>query len=130
MQLTIYKPGQGYWTRVCSAVGAGILVLAGVRWLAWEQGATWHLYVKLGVALGALAGVGFALFVLFNKPKVVDFLIATEHEMKKVSWPTRKEIIGSTAVVICGTFAFSLLMFVIDFVFAWLFQAIRIIEIG
>ena len=81
-------------------------------------------------ALGALAGVGFALFVLFNKPKVVDFLIATEHEMKKVSWPTRKEIIGSTAVVICGTFAFSLLMFVIDFVFAWLFQAIRIIEIG
>jgi len=26
---SVYKPGQGYWTRVLTATGAGILVLAG-----------------------------------------------------------------------------------------------------
>ena len=33
MALAIYKPGQGYWTRMLSAVGMGILVLAGAYWL-------------------------------------------------------------------------------------------------
>jgi len=36
MPLGIYKPGQGYWVRTLSAVGAGLLVLAGAAW-AWGQ---------------------------------------------------------------------------------------------
>ena len=32
----LYKPGQGYWTRVVSAAGGGVLVLAGVLWL-WDK---------------------------------------------------------------------------------------------
>lgn len=33
MALAIYKPGQGYWTRVMTAVLAGVLVLAAAGWL-------------------------------------------------------------------------------------------------
>ena len=33
MALAIYKPGQGYWTRVMSAVFGGVLVLAAAVWL-------------------------------------------------------------------------------------------------
>ena len=38
--MAIYKPGQGYWTRVMTAVGAGVLVLAGAAWLWAEIEAT------------------------------------------------------------------------------------------
>ena len=33
MNLGIYKPGQGYWVRVMTAVVAGVLVLATAVWL-------------------------------------------------------------------------------------------------
>ncbi len=36
MALSIYKPGQGYYTRMLSAVGVGVIVLSGVAWL-WEK---------------------------------------------------------------------------------------------
>ena len=36
MNLSIYKPGQGYYTRVLSAIGAGMLALAGAVWLSNE----------------------------------------------------------------------------------------------
>ncbi len=36
MAVGIYKPGQGYWVRVLTAVGAGAIVLATAAW-AWGQ---------------------------------------------------------------------------------------------
>jgi hypothetical protein len=33
MSFAMYKPGQGYWTRVLTAVFAGVLVLAAAAWL-------------------------------------------------------------------------------------------------
>src|SRR3712207_7866772 len=41
---------------------------------------------------------------LMNKPANVDFLIATDSEMKKVNWTSRRELIGSTKVVIVFMF--------------------------
>ena len=35
-----------------------------------------------------------------NKPSNVDFLIATDSEMKKVNWTTKGELFGSTRVVV------------------------------
>jgi len=42
MALGITKPGQGYWTRVLTAVGAGVLALAGASY-AWGQASTVRL---------------------------------------------------------------------------------------
>ena len=44
-----------------------------------------------------------------NKPANVDFLIATDSEMKKVNWTSRKELIGSTKVVILFMFLIAVL---------------------
>lgn len=41
----LYKPGQGYWVRVLTAVGAGILVLFGAMW-GWNQAQTVRLPAK------------------------------------------------------------------------------------
>lgn len=130
----IYKPGQGYWTRMLSAVGAGVIVLAGVGWL-WNElslirDESYRLYVQAGVAVGLILFFGGLLWWLLNKPRVVDFMIATEGEMRKVNWPTRREITGSTWIVICGLLMMALLLFVVDISFALLFRAIGVLEGG
>ena len=55
-----------------------------------------------------------------NKPANVDFLIATDSEMKKVNWTSRKELIGSTQVVIMFMFLIALFLFAVDEVWGWL----------
>ncbi|MBB6430246.1 preprotein translocase subunit SecE [Algisphaera agarilytica] len=131
MGLPIYKPGQGYWTRVLSAVGAGTLVLAGAAWIyAISPGFlpdANQLYYQAGLAVAIIVGFGMLIYFLLNKPNVVDFMIAVEAEMKKVNWPSKKEIVGSTWVVICGTFMFAGLLFLINFAFGWFFLQIGIL---
>ena len=97
----IYKKGQGYWTRMMSGIAAGLLIFMGASWL-WKVmnfriGAVETVYVQAGAAvifIGVLSVLVYYLIAVHKK--VVDFLIATEGEMKKVNWSTRREIMGST----------------------------------
>jgi len=120
MALPIYKPGQGYWTRMMSAIGAGVLILAGVGWM-WNELSVIADTQTRGIAQTVMAivvvvGGGGLLYWLLNKPNIADFMISTEAEMKKVNWPTRRELMGSTWIVIGGTVFMALLIFVIDIV--------------
>ncbi|MEM6854712.1 MAG: preprotein translocase subunit SecE [Planctomycetota bacterium] len=132
MGLPIYKSGQGYWTRVLSAVGAGTLVLAGAGWLYSISPRflpdTNELYFQAGLAAATIIGFGILIYFLLNKPRVVDFMIAVEAEMKKVNWPNKKEIMGSTWVVICGTFLIAALLFVVNLCFGQLFIWLKILD--
>ena len=56
-------------------------------------------------------------------------MIATEGEMKKVSWSTRQEIIGSTKVVIFTTIFLAMLLFLVDLCFMKFFQFIGVLKI-
>lgn len=132
MALAIYKRGQGYWTRMLSAIGAGTLVVAGIAWI-WSQmqvipDSEHRLYWQGGMVVGMVVFWGVFLYWILNKARVADFMIATEAEMKKVNWPTKKEIFGSTIVVIAGTFLIAALLFLINLVFGAIFQAIGILE--
>ncbi len=133
--LGIYKPGQGYWTRVMSAVGWGTLVLMGVAWLVNQLrgvrvGELQSVYVQAVVAgLVLVAGSMLLYYLIGVNQRFVDFLIATEGEMKKVNWSTKREIIGSTWVVIALVIFISLLLFVLDYlIFAPLFRLIGVLE--
>ncbi len=46
--------------------------------------------------------------------KVVEFLSSVRTEMKKVSWPTREELLGSTGVVMVVWILLSLYIFASD----------------
>jgi preprotein translocase SecE subunit len=135
MALGIYKPGQGYWTRVMSAVGWGTIVLMGAAWL-WNLLSTRRIgdiepiYVQGAAAVLVMALGGWVLYYLTGlNRRTVDFLIATEGEMKKVNWSTRREIIGSTWVVIALTIFISAMIFVLDYIiFAPLFRAVGVLE--
>jgi len=49
--------------------------------------------------------------------KFWQFLKEARVELKKVSWPTRKEIIGSTTIVVVVSIIAGLFLGVLDFVF-------------
>ena len=81
--------------------------------------------------LGAAVVLGIVLWrVVFANRNSSDFMIATEGEMKKVSWSTKGEVIGSTKVVILFTFLLAALLFVVDVVFQNLFQWIGVLKVG
>jgi preprotein translocase subunit SecE len=46
-----------------------------------------------------------------------EFFRDTNSEMKKVTWPTRNEIVGTTTVVIVATIVFALFLWGCDIVF-------------
>lgn len=132
----IYKPGQGYWTRLMSIIGLALLVLMGVVWLGKNLATTRlfnmePIYGQAGAAvliIGVFTWLGYWLFGC--NERVVEFMIATESEMKKVNWSTKREILGSTWVVIGFTFFLALLCFLFDFIFQVIFQAMKVLETG
>ena len=126
---TIYKKGQGYWTRMGTAIGAALLI--GLT--------SYQIYLHrpyLGISAEtamAIAAVFFAVTAFFawrlmNKPGNVDFLVATDSEMKKVNWTSRKDLIGSTKVVIVFMFLIALILFVIDILFSYFFYLIGVLH--
>ena len=46
-----------------------------------------------------------------------EFFRDTNAEMKKVTWPTRNEVVGTTAVVIVATVVFALFLWGCDVLF-------------
>jgi preprotein translocase subunit SecE len=52
------------------------------------------------------------------------FLSETRSEMKKVTFPSRKEVIGTTVVVLIASFAFALFLWAADMVILKLYQGV------
>ena len=115
-------------------LGALALVAWGAVFLnnqlsVFEGDEAWRLMVTPGIPilLAVLLG-GFAWWLSFSFQKSSDFMIATEGEMKKVSWSTRREVIGSTKVVILFTILLAAFLFVVDVLFQALFSWIGVLK--
>lgn len=129
----LYKPTQGYWTRMLTGIGGGAIVLWGASWIFRQFGNysnyQYGLYLQAGAAILWIALFGILLFWLVGKkPSTVDFLISVEGEMKKVNWSTWPEVIGSTKVVILFTLLMSLMLVIMDTLFMALFSAIGVLK--
>jgi preprotein translocase SecE subunit len=74
--------------------------------------------IVIPLALAALTlWVGFRAV---NVPDFAEFLIATEAEMNKVSWSTRKRLMQDTVVVLITTLLMTLFLLVVDLFWGWL----------
>ncbi|MBP9025581.1 MAG: preprotein translocase subunit SecE [Phycisphaerae bacterium] len=130
--LKIYKPGQGKHVRWGSAIGAGVIAVAGVRffyeWLRLPLGD--NLVLRTLIPVAVLAALGWLIFwLVFQKHTTVDFMIATEGEMKKVNWSSRKEVLGATKVVIFTVLALGFLLFIVDTLFMLAFSGMGVLKI-
>jgi len=130
----IYKSGQGRYVRVGTAIAAALVALVvcyytwGVLSRHWPSPpvkpgdevrevsplARYKVYVVYAVPAVLFAALAVVTAYYLNKPKTADFFIATESEMKKVSWSNKAELVGSTAVVIVTVFLLAVFIFVAD----------------
>lgn len=132
----VYKKGQGYYTRLGTAIGGGVLIAATLLFL-YNNLKVWPILQQDGrpmspviaIILAAVAGALALLgWWLMNRPSHAEFLIATDSEMKKVNWATWKELIGSTRVVIFFMFATAIFLFAVDVLFGYLFYFITVLK--
>jgi preprotein translocase subunit SecE len=122
----IYKRGQGKYTRISTFAGVVGVGLIGAVYLSekiTDAGAYW----RFGLPTLLLVLLAAGMFLLLNRPGPADFMIATESEMKKVSWSSRKEVIGSTKVVIVTTFILAFILFSVDHIFILIFHGLGIL---
>ncbi len=71
-------------------------------------------YVNLTLPLILLVALAWFSWRVVNWPAFADFLIATEAEMNKVSWTTRKRLVQDTIVVLITLALLTLFLFVVD----------------
>jgi preprotein translocase subunit SecE len=118
MTFEIYKRGQGNAARLVT--GLGSLAVAGFGcWALRNYLATdtkWH-------GLDPAMLVGFTAFVVCTAAiawlvlmthGIVDFLILTEAELRKVSWPTKRDLYQQTVVVIVVSVMLGIMILVVD----------------
>ena len=128
--LEIYKPGQGKWARYLAAGSVGALVIYGCHSLyeylnvgGLKQmvlfpipGVELDVNLPFLISFGLFMALAMTIYVLLNKPKMGDFLIETELEMKKISWPGRSELVGSSTIVIVVVAILAFIIMIFDFV--------------
>jgi preprotein translocase SecE subunit len=134
-----YKGSQGLRVRRATMLGIMLLAGAGIYTL-YSQGTLaagakdWTVRVPFSANtyIPILPDVQFTLPLLLaaaavwlayrvvNMPIFADFLIATEAEVNKVSWPTRHSVVQDTIVVLTTVLLLTLFLFVVDLAWGWL----------
>jgi preprotein translocase subunit SecE len=133
----IYKRSQGRIARQASFAALAISAALGFysfasfltsldSWVKWTGGqaeiVAWTVSALLTAACCWIA------FRLVNWPRFADFLIAVEAEMAKVSWPSRKELIRSSIVVLVNMVVLAALLWIFDAAwFAFFKHVIRLL---
>lgn len=128
--LAIYKRGQGKYVRWATAAGA-MLVGIGFANFLYEQLAGWSDLVRYFVPVGVLVAMAILIFRMIGQnARIVEFMIATEGEMRKVNWSSRKEVLGATKVVCFVLIALGMVLFLVDVGFIALFEGIGVLRLG
>jgi preprotein translocase SecE subunit len=139
---TPFKGNQGLRVRRATILGvlvigiSGVIMMVSHHWFGSTRagGSDWywyvpftnqHLYIPLMFRLTILGPLLLGCFVFWlawrivNWPLFGDFLIATEAEMNKVSWTTRKRLVQDTIVVLVTVTILTAFLFFVDIAWAW-----------
>jgi preprotein translocase SecE subunit len=127
IMMSVYKKGQGKYTRMCTVLSGALIVAIGCFSLYRTlDAADVGLWVSTMVPVGLFIGLCILIMWLMNRPSIADFMIAAEGEMKKVNWSTRQEVTVSTIVVISVVILLAAMLGIADFVLqlsvVWLVQ--------
>jgi preprotein translocase SecE subunit len=85
-----------------------------------EGGVTLIPDLEFTIPLVLIAATLWFAWRVVNYPQFADFLIATEAEINKVSWTTRRALFRDTIVVLTSLFLLTLFLFVVDVFWGWL----------
>ena len=54
-----------------------------------------------------------------------NFLKDVRSELKKVTWPSKNEVVNTTVVVIAATIFFGFYLFFMDVIFSWVISQVK-----
>lgn len=152
---TSYKGNQGVRVRRGTVIGLlvlgifGIITLVSHRSLGSSRlGANdWYVWIPFlgdetfGYYLPLLFSIHYSLPIILalllfwaawrvtNWPTFADFLIATEAEMNKVSWTTRKRLVQDTIVVLVTVVLLTGYLFAVDFFWIRVLEGVRVLQL-
>jgi preprotein translocase subunit SecE len=127
VQTGLYKPMQGWYARLYTALGLGVIAAAGVVLLykSWEDYTPlWRLGLPGILALG----LGWLIFRIIHFPPFAEFLVATEAEMNKVSWTTKEDLYRRTMVVLTTVLIMAIYLFVVDWLWLFILRNIGVLQ--
>jgi preprotein translocase subunit SecE len=75
----------------------------------------WMTWTIVLVVVAALAGLGYWLYRAGHWGRGLTFLGEVRSEMRKVSFPTRDEVIATTVVVVVTSAIFAVYLWIADF---------------
>jgi preprotein translocase subunit SecE len=86
------------------------------------------LLIGLLVTVAVLGGLAYWLVQSGRWAEGLEFLGETRSEMRKVSFPTRDEVVSTTVIVIFTSFVFAVFLWAADFVilqsYDWLIRVV------
>jgi len=118
---TIYKKGQGYWTRMGTAIAAVVLSGLTASFVYEQLNISGRGLWPLGIGITVMAALLLLCWWVMNSAGNADFLIATDSEMKKVNWTKPVDLMGSTKVVIMFMVLIAMFLFVTDIILQYIF---------
>jgi preprotein translocase subunit SecE len=125
----IYKPNQGRMVRQFTFFGVAIVAAFGCITLSnGPLGTSSQAAMRVGLPLVIWLLVCWVAYRAVNVPRFADFLVSVESELERVTWPSGKEVIQATIVVLCTMFLMGLFLFLVDLVWTWFFGLIRFTE--
>ncbi len=125
----VYKPMQGWYARVYTAAALGLIVVLGI-YRVYGNLEEASQTAKLGIPVALLAVAGWLLYRMVQYPPFVEFLIATEAEMNKVSWTSRADLYRATTVVLVTVTLMSVFLFGVDWLWSFLLQSLGVLKFG
>jgi preprotein translocase subunit SecE len=129
VRFDLYKPKQGRNARIYTAAGLGLIVVLGL-WRLHETLISNTISTRYGIPTLAGVIIGWCIFRLVQYPPFVEFLIATEAEMNKVSWTSRDDLTRATTVVLVTVTLMALYLFGVDWLWSYLLQLLGVLKFG
>ena len=124
-----YKPLQGKRARLWTGLGLGATALLGLRELFLTlDGAQFSPVVFYGIPVLVGFVSAWLMYRLLQFPPFVDFLIATEAEMNKVSWTSKEDLKRATIVVLVTVAVMAVFLFGVDWIWSNLLQLIGVLR--
>jgi len=143
-----YRPAQGVYARIGTAAALLLVCLFGsyrLYTLLAVSGTSQFIVLGMKVPYAALVPgglfivLGAAVWLVTSGPqtglkrldaatrKWIDLLIDTESELRKVSWPTRDDLVNSTTAVLVSIVLLGVFLVGMDYLVSWVMSSIHVL---
>jgi preprotein translocase subunit SecE len=123
----LFKPMQGWYARVYTALGLGLIAAAGA-WRVFEASLEYSTLWHFGLSASFALVLGWVIFRIVHFPPFAEFLIATEAEMNKVSWTSKDDLFRATTVVLSTVVLMAVFLFLVDTLWTFVLRLIGVLQ--